>query len=95
MSELIVKWMDDNLGGNRASITVDGKLVVFVQRFEVRQEGVKAVASMDIVDVGGADKQGFSKALQYLRTIPFLHVNVLRNFNDDDGPPWSETDRVT
>lgn len=94
MSELIVK-MDDNLGVTRASITVDGKLVGFVQRFEVRQEGVRAVASMDIVDVGGADKRGFSEALQYLHTIPFLHVNVLRNFDDDDGPPWSETDRAT
>lgn len=94
MSELIVK-VDDNLGVARASITVNGKLVGVVQRFEVRQEGVKAVASMDIVDVGGDDKRGFSEALQYLRTIPFLHVNVLRNLNDEDGPPWSEVDRVT
>ena len=94
MSELVVK-MDDNLGVTNAIITVDGKLGVFVQRFGVGRGGVKVVASMDIVDVGGADKQGFSEALQYLRTIPFLHVNVLRNLNDDDGPPWSETDRVT
>ena len=93
MSELVVK-IDDNLGVTNASITVDGKPIGFVQRFEVRHEGVKVVASMDIVDVGGADKRGFSEALQYLRTIPFLHVNVLR-INDDDGPPWSETDRVT
>lgn len=93
MSELIVK-MDDNLGVTRASITVDGKLVGRVQRFEVRQEGVRTVASMDIVDVGGAEKRGFNEALQYLHTIPFLRVNVLR-INDDDGPPWSETDRVT
>ncbi len=89
MPKLVLE-MDDADGVVRACITVDGKPVGLVQQLEVKLRGVGVVVSCDVVEYGEVGK----KVVELLRTVPFLHVNVLR-INDDDGPPWSETDRVT
>lgn len=90
MSKLVLE-MDDSNGFLNTKIMVDGEPVGLIQRLEVKLEGTSTVASMDVVELGDAGKN----VLQLLRTVPFLRVNAVTAVDDYDGPPWSETDKVT
>lgn len=89
MARLVLE-IDDTDGVVRAYVTVDGKPVGLLQQLEVKLKGTDVVVSCDVVEYGEVGK----KVVELLRTVPCLRINVLR-INDDDGPPWSETDRVT